>query len=143
GPAPCPPRGRVSMSATPTERSKPGVFMRAAYQNAAGVPRNPQTWPAWPVRTAQIGLPRPRQPLPQQPSRERGQPRTLVGIPDLFNGFRLSRVRVDRLRDRAEAELADHRQREFCDHLPGVGGDHGGPDNAVAAILYEYFDKPL
>src|SRR5437660_1171913 len=60
---------------------------------------------------------------PQQLPDARRQSRAVVSVPGLAKHFGLRWVGMDRLRERFQSQPANHRKRQFRDHLAGMSRD--------------------
>src|SRR6516162_1246148 len=91
---------------------------------------------------SRLVLARPRQPLLEQPLDEGRQARAVVGVTHLLDGLRLRRVRMDRLRQRAGAELASHRERDFRDQVSRMSRHDGRAQDLALALRQVHLDEP-
>ena len=65
------------------------------------------------------------------------------GVGNFFDDFGLGGVRVDRTRDRQQAESPFHGQCEFADHVTGMGGDDRRTHNGIGSFFDVYASKAL
>ena len=114
------------------------------------VDRQPATGPSPARQSLAVKLPPlperspgPLQPRCEQPSHKRRQPCPVELVAELSDGFRLSRVRVNRAADAAQADTILHGDSDFRDQVTGIRGDDRCPQDSVGAPLQMHFDKAL
>src|SRR5258707_2431614 len=97
--------------------------------------------PISPDPNGQMALP--PQPFVEEPFDRWGQAGAVVGVANLFDGLRLSRIRIDGPGDRPQAQTADHCQAELGNQVSRVGGDDRGSEYLVPPRPEEHLDEPF